>query len=362
MHNKRRLDRYSTFESNKHFSYFSAKVLLIIGGYQRFRGDLKTVHVMDPSKYSHEDDLHRPFRCHQFPDLPEKRAMSVGGMLNHKVVVCGGRDAHHYFDSCVRFQGGKWSHFSKMSYSRAHASMVQLPDRLWITGGFHPYDFVFKYRRSGGDEKGTLRETEVLFDDGRIVDGPMLPMGLAEHCSVLTSTGDIYVIGGWDGYFANRTGLSMKGYSGFRDTYIFKIDENGNPKYSRKGPNLTEGRARHSCAVMHSAMHDSREVILVFGGYSNKKSIEVLDYQKEEASWEKVKLINGWSIGDIEEPLLLFVPEKDYIMGLSGGRLIRFENDANGGYFALGHDDRRLDDQYKHIEYAASILAPRQWC
>merc|ERR1739842_197170 len=51
---------------------------------------------------------------------------------------------------------------------------------------------------------------------------------------------------------------------------------------------MLDGRYRHACSTFKSARHQQREVALVAGG-DERDDVEVLDYQTEGRSWEKMK-------------------------------------------------------------------------
>ena len=56
---------------------------------------------------------------------------------------------------------------------------------------------------------------------------------------------------------------------------------------------MNYARSGHGCTIFNSKLHGNRPVVLVFGSLSedNANTAEILDYTKEDASWEPCKCI-----------------------------------------------------------------------
>ena len=95
------------------FADSSSKVLVITG------------YPYDESIHSEVIDVgNEDLTCQDFTDAPYKIEGGTGGLINNKIVICGGYDDHHGTDKCWIL--GEDQTIS-MKYEREYASSIELP-------------------------------------------------------------------------------------------------------------------------------------------------------------------------------------------------------------------------------------------
>ena len=135
-------------------------------------------------------DLIDPKFKHEFEDERTARYISVGGLLENQLLICGGWDAisNDHFQDCI-FLGqqtyGSTSTNLQMLEERIEAASVVLNQKiLWITGGYlkNSTEFIS------------------LADQQSAVIGPDLPFsGIFGHKMLQVDSKTIYIIGGNQG-------------------------------------------------------------------------------------------------------------------------------------------------------------------
>ena len=124
---------------------------------------------------------------------------------------------------------------------------------LWVTGG---------YDQSLND----LRNTELVTKEGKTSKGPDLPLALFGHAIVALNSGVFILIGG-----QSDDGLYSSGYSSA--TYFYEEKKGWRP-----GPNLKNGRSRHTAGVLSDRVSTKQYIVAVGGDYPAFSSVEYLEY------------------------------------------------------------------------------------
>ena len=114
-----------------------------------------------------------------------------------------------------------------------------------------------------------LATTEILRSNGTISAGPLLPIGVNNHCMVTRIDGKVVITGGVSSIELSRNIVWI--FNPNNETYEF-------------GPQMGHDFSNHGCAVFKSALHNYREVILVAGGTKSDK-VELWDYQTPNSGW-----------------------------------------------------------------------------
>ena len=196
-------------------------------------------------------------------DIPA-RSGSVGGFIQNKPIVCGGKDdVWNYFQDCLVITDSFRSF--NMREKRAQAASVVIDeDKLLVIGG------------SGGFHSNDAKTSmEIVTLDQPPVQGPYLPFTIAEHGMVQYNSSMIFIIGGFqNGNKSERTWIM-------------------NPEkrfHVREGPAMNIGRAVHGCGKMKV---NGKYFIVVVGGsgvFDNcLDSVEFLDPTSDQ----------GWIWGEL---------------------------------------------------------------
>ena len=203
----------------------------------------------DPLAHTELLDL-KTGQCIQLPDLPQPKSGVTGGLLGDIPLVIGGDDDGHEVlqigkDAIIPFA----SHLNGKS-RRLFAATTQKNQSLWVTGG-------------EDDSSNALKSTELIQRDGTIIAGPDLPVAAAFHAIVDQHDDTYMLIGGW-----TDDGRNSKA------TYVY----NGQSGKWTKGPDLLQGRIRHSAGILHDAITHDQYTVVVGGLYGGipLSSVEVL--------------------------------------------------------------------------------------
>ena len=229
------------------------ETLLITSGYQTF-GFFKETQIinLDGSENSSQN-------CQDGIPYTLEVYGAVGGLLGEKPVVCGGLPAN----SVCYTLDEEWTRIPAIS-GRYHAASVQLGSDLWITGG------------NPGPNPPTM-STEIVLEDGTVLDGLDLPMPLTGHCIIAIDNTTIMLIGGFDG-------------ENFRkETYFL---ESG---FWRQGPDLQIARDTHTCGILKDT-DTFEEYLIVAGGstsYDTLDSVEMLPLRNAQNFYAGPRMPNS---------------------------------------------------------------------
>ena len=200
--------------------------------------------------------------CVDMPDYPISMHQATGAIVSGTLIICGGRTSTaDYLTSCYTFDASyfSWIFLTNLTIPRSQMASVSLDGALWITGG---------YTDNGGNEDAT---TEIVFLNGTVSAGPMLPSARDDHCMVNLHDGKVLILG------------SDGGSTDQRSSIIFDITNNNHAA----APRLLFDREGAGCTIFKSAKHNNRHVILVVGG-ENTNTAEIYDYT-ESIEWEESK-------------------------------------------------------------------------
>ena len=184
---------------------------------------------------------------------------ATGGLLDGLPVICGGyNDIDKQIHSIAKDQS---KCLGQLSVRRNHAASVVLSNNtLWVTGGY--------------DRQAKLKTTELVTKDGKTSQGPKLPLPLSSHSIVPLNSGAFILIGG-----AGGAG------SDWSATHFYEEKKGWRP-----GPNLKNGRFRHSAGVLTDRV-STKQYIVAVGGIYAESSLEYLEYPAYPGSnvWMKGK-------------------------------------------------------------------------
>ena len=191
------------------------------------------------------------------PDFPIGIADAVGGVIDGKILVCGGKiptdsGPYSYHEHCYTFNENQWIRSTKLKTQGIfQAGVVLNNNHLWLTGGT-----VGKF-----DVKD---ETEYIFSNGTTIMGPKLPTGMNGHCVVLLKNGNVMFMRKFEVWQYN----------------ILTEDFTQMTQMPESHPMLHSG-----CTAFKSAKHNNREVVFIGGGNQGNKAL-ILDYTMTE-NWEE---------------------------------------------------------------------------
>jgi len=205
-------------------------------------------------------DLNSNTLCSNLQKFPSAIEEATGAVLNNIPIICGGQDNRgEYQNSCFAYEKSSqsWLLHAKMKNRRYGASTTVINGALWVSGGRDT---------PNGDE---FASSEYIYPNGTVTEGPTMPSGRSNHCTITLHDNRIIIIGGFP-----RSNLNS--------VLVFDPDNNSfNP-----GPSLLYDRVYDGCALFSSAKHGGRPVVLSAGG-----SAEILDYTVPNAVWERSKHI-----------------------------------------------------------------------
>jgi len=176
----------------------------------------------------------------------KSRMYPVTGLVDGKIMTCGGKENNRVPRSCFTLDRGRWSKSrtkTDMIHSRFFAAASTTKDgNMMVSGG---WDSVYSFANR-------LDSTEI-FVNGKWKVGPTLPMKTSSHCQLFSSLG--VIVAGTD--FDNE--------DKFR---VFRLE-------GRNWTQLTEmnwtNRYGHSCQLVQN------EKVVVLGGYEHKQRVDIFD-------------------------------------------------------------------------------------
>ena len=201
--------------------------------------------------------------CSDLENFPVGIDGGVGGNLQGTPVVCGGilGSSYTWSDKCYKFTTtGGWQEFASMKDKRDLAAGIVYQKKLHVFGG---------------DNDGSqLQSSEIISEDGGVIDGPDLPTTVFWHAiTALNSTVSIL------------SGGSTMANDASSQTWFYN-HETGT---FSSGPTLLEGRRLHASATIVDKVTKAK-IPVVTGG--------------EDSYWDALDstelLIDGqWQTGKI---------------------------------------------------------------
>ena len=207
--------------------------------------------------------------CNSLPPYPVVVRLANGIMINGAQIIAGGFISSIVGGSIsevykLDYNGNSWILLGNMAVPRNQLAVAELNGGLWAMGGFAS--------RSWSSMQSS---TEIIYNDGTILDGPDLPETRGRHCAVTLPNGNVVIMGG-------RTSQSVLS----KDVLIY----NTSTFTYTSGPDMAYGHENFACAHFYSDKHGGRPVILSAGGFSSSNTAEIYDYTTGNGVWEQSKL------------------------------------------------------------------------
>ena len=198
--------------------------------------------------------------CSDLENFPVEISGGVGGNLQGTPVVCGGYHST-YSDKCYKFTTtGGWQEFASMKDKRGYAAGIVYKKKLHVFGG------------ADGSQK--LQSSEIISEDGGVIDGPDLPTAVFRHAITAINSTVSILSGGW----TNSNSFSSQTWFYNHETETFS-----------SGPTLLEGRRLHASATIVDKVTKAK-IPVVTGGYNNGNTMDSTEF-----------LIDGqWQTGKIQ--------------------------------------------------------------
>ena len=194
------------------------------------------------------DLIKKPYReCQNMAIPPEKAKGATGGLVEGRLLICGGKDSELFHDECYRVTKISTSLIKIMKEKRAYATSVVVNHiKLWILGG-----------RSCNNDNCLLNSTEYFHVGQYNYYGPNLPNSTYGHTITAWNSTSYIIIGG---------------HGGLKKTFLHS--EN-NHEIWITGPELNQGRSQHAAGLGIDTA-TSETYIAVTGGMGYLDSVEIL--------------------------------------------------------------------------------------
>ena len=164
--------------------------------------------------------------CTDLADFPMEIGYSVGANLQGTPVVCGGsRNSFGNSDKCYQFIHNAWQEFATMNKKRSFAAGIIYDKK------FHIF---------GGNDGSAKKSTEIVSDDGAVIDGPVFPTGVSSH-TITSINATVSILSGGYQYDA----INNIEYSLDQTWYYNHATQEFKP-----GPTLLEKRNNHASATI----------------------------------------------------------------------------------------------------------------
>ena len=183
-------------------------------------------------------DLANGRSCSDLEDFPMKSTGAVGANLQGTPVVCGdewvGGGDGFYQKKCFGFKNGQWQEYPSLKKKRTSAAGVMNKNKWHIFGGY----------RSDHFSDSSEITSDIVNENGEVVDGPALPTSFVGHAITSINKTVSILSGGFGTFFYNH------------DTEIFT-----------PGPTLLEDRLEHGSATIVDKVTKAK-IPVVTGGIS----------------------------------------------------------------------------------------------
>jgi hypothetical protein len=186
-------------------------------------------------------DIASGVTCSDLEDFPVEIYGGVGGNLQGTQVVCGGvLGFSTYSEKCYKFTTtGGWQEFVSMNDKRSAAAGIVYQKKLHVFGGWDP---------------SLLQSSEIISEDGGVIDGPDLPTAVEYH-AIAAVNSSVSILSGGKTY-ANDYSSQTWFYNHETGAFL-------------SGPTLLEGRRRHASATIVDKVTKARIPVVTGGSNGN---------------------------------------------------------------------------------------------
>jgi len=128
--------------------------------------------------------------CSPLPNFPYTSGLSAGGLVNGRIVICGG-----YMDpfpieeitgDCWASDAAGWQYIGNLSIPKRNHAAANLPNGdLWITGG-------------ADNDQERYYTTHIVTANMEVIRGPNMPSVRSAHCVAQLNSTTMMLVGGFE--------------------------------------------------------------------------------------------------------------------------------------------------------------------
>jgi len=232
---------FSVFLFNSAF----AEVLLLGLGFVLFndnigRDQMDAVNIDDaPGSY-----------CSPLTSFPKSGGQAAGGLVNGRIVVCGGYFNDQSSSECYASGANSWELIGNLTYPKYDHAAATLPNGdLWVTGGTY---------------EGNEHSTDIITTNMEILPGPDIASAKSGHCVTQF----------------NRTTMILIG--GFEDPHRADFFNVETQEWAYRGPPTRFSHAYAGCVSFTDT--DGKDKVIVIGDYYTFGTIKAEIF--DGVSWE----------------------------------------------------------------------------
>jgi hypothetical protein len=258
---------YAHFKKINYLFFIVTKILVSTGNPRSFAIKTEIINLDN-------DNL----TCQDLEDYPLEIRSGVGSIIGSFPAICGGHGSGSSLNQCYRLVAGEWQQFATMNSRRYGAAGIVLGNSLMVFGG---------YEDPGS---GRLQSTEIINEDGKVSQGPVMPIAIYYHANAAVNASTLIISGGSTNT-NNQSPLTW---------YYNHVTQKFQP-----GPSLMKGREEHTSGTVVDK-ETNENIVVVAGGYNNG---DVLDSTE--------LLINGeWQQGTNHAKINTFILFLCFCMGV----------------------------------------------
>jgi len=186
------------------------------------------------------------------PPVPKAFSQGTGGVVDNSIILCGGNNGEERFSTCHIFdnESKSWK-TTNMNSRRNGPASAPLNGALWVSGGY--------------DGNRDLLTSEIIYPNGTVTPGPLLPSKMSFHSVVTLKEEESFMV-----------------IDDFGNVYMYNALSGNFSAMASTGNRYIYGRA--GCVSFKSAPHENRPVVVCVG---DGKKAKLFDYTKA-SEWEQI--------------------------------------------------------------------------
>jgi len=124
--------------------------------------------------------------CTPLPDFPLSGYRAAGGVVNGRIVECGGLLEAYPRQKCYASDPMGWQPIGDLTFPREYHAAATLPNGdLWITGGRIP------------NTESCQHTTDIVTSNMEVIRGPDMPDARCNHCVARLNSTSMMLVGGY---------------------------------------------------------------------------------------------------------------------------------------------------------------------